>query len=272
MIEEKVRKPTYAGSFYPEDSGTLRFAIGQYLDDAEVDCGKCNLRALIAPHAGYIYSGYTAGNAYKVLAHCSEKTKELMRIFILGPCHKTPVKGMGVSTVDVWNSPLGRVKVSEVARQMVKNEDLCNEANSAHEMEHSIEVQLPFIQSVLSGKQFEIVPVLFSEGDCVEYADIFEKYIGDNDLLIVSTDLSHYHPYDEAKDIDQKTIDSILSLSYEYVQSSEDSCGNLPLSVLVEIAKRHKWQPKLADYRTSGDTAGDKDSVVGYASIYFCGM
>lgn len=271
MAEERIRKPVFSGKFYPDDSETLQFAIRQFLDTISLDCKRGHLKSLVCPHAGYIYSGYTAGHSYKVLEQCLGGFKNDLKIFLIGPCHNTEVEGLALSTMDEWNTPIGGVEVSSVVSDMIQSEEDCHENNQAHELEHSLEVQLPFLQVTLANRDFNIIPILVSKGDYSAYADILEKYLDDDSLLLVSTDLSHYDSYDSAKEKDKKTIDAILDLNIDQFQSLGDACGKLPLLILLELAKRNKWKPNLADYRNSGDTAGDKTAVVGYASIYLCG-
>lgn len=266
----KVRKPVYAGSFYPEDVETLRFAVSQYMNSAEVNCGRCRLKAVISPHAGYIYSGYTAGYSYKIVQQCTKRFKETVKVFLLGPCHKMQVQGVAVSGAQTWHIPFGAVKVSDVARDLVKNEELCCDADQAHLQEHSLEVQLPFVHIALSGHEYEIIPILYSDSNYKTVAGVINKYLDDNSIIVVSTDLSHYQPYDIATEKDQKTIDAILNLDGEAFIEDGDACGKMPVLLLIELARMNKWKVKLAHYSNSGDTVGDKSAVVGYASIYFC--
>jgi len=270
MSEVKVRKPVYAGSFYPEDAETLRFAVSQYIDAAEINCDRCKLKAIISPHAGYIYSGYTAGYSYKAVKKFAKGLGGTVKIFLLGPCHKTLVQGLVVSCADTWHMPFGAVKVSDVAKELVKNEDLCSDSDQAHLQEHSLEVQLPFLSVSLVGHEYEIIPILCSELDYKAAAKLISKYLDDNSLIVVSTDLSHYQSSEVANERDKKTIDAISNLDTEALMRNGDACGKTPVSILIELAKMNKWKVNLANYSNSGDTAGDKSAVVGYVSMYFC--
>lgn len=266
----KVRKPVYAGSFYPEDAETLRFAVNQYIDAAEVNCDKCRLKAVISPHAGYIYSGYTAGYSYKVVQKCAKGFSGTVKVFLLGPSHKALVEGMVVSGVDEWHTPFGSVAVSDVAKELTKNEELFSDIDQAHLQEHSLEVQLPFIHLALPSHQYEIIPILCSDLDYKAAAQLVNKYLDDNSLIVVSTDLSHYQPYDIANAKDKKTIDAILNLDSELFIQDGDVCGKMSVLMLIELAKMNSWKVNLAHYNNSGDAVGDKSAVVGYASMYFC--
>jgi hypothetical protein len=269
MEQKNIRKPVYAGSFYPEDAETLRFVIKQYIDAADTDLGRCNLKAIISPHAGYVYSGYTAGYSYKTLRQFVQDKNQAFKVFLIGPAHKLPVKHFALASYDSWHTPLGEIKVSDVADELVQ-EDYCDIYDQAHIDEHSLEVQLPFLQSAMSGKSFEIIPMLCSKPAPEDFTQVFDKYLDDNSIIVVSTDLSHYLSYDQANSVDERTIEAIKNLDNEKLLKDGDACGLCGVSLLMQLAQMKRWKVEIADYRTSGDTAGSKDAVVGYMSAYFC--
>ncbi|MEA3357049.1 MAG: AmmeMemoRadiSam system protein B [Patescibacteria group bacterium] len=278
MQDASIRKSVFDGKFYPHDSGELAELVRGYIDSAKIDFRECDLKALVFPHAGYIYSGTTAGYSAKALKMFSTKkflrAESKIKIFLLGLSHNIKVTGLGLSTVDFWETPLGKVKVSALCSEMIRKEEICVEADRTHSVEHSIEVVIPFLQIALSelkpAQKFEIIPIIVSDIDFKSAAVILEKYISANDLVIVSTDLSHYLEYSSALDIDNNTVDQILRLDIGGFGKTGDACGKESVLILMSLARKLGWVPILADYSNSGDTAGDKKAVVGYASIIFC--
>jgi hypothetical protein len=269
MERKKIRKPVFAGSFYPEDAETLRFMIEQYMDAADSDLGRCNLKALISPHAGYVYSGDTAGYTYRLLRQYAEKNNRKQKVFIIGPSHTMQLNGFALSSFNAWHTPLGEVQVSEINEKLAA-EDCCEVYDQAYGQEHCIEVQLPFLQQALKGDQFEIVPMLCSEFKDSGMLKVLKKYFDKNSLLIVSTDLSHYLDYEQAQGVDNKTIQAIEKKDDAQLAELGDACGLCGVRLAVKLANKKRWKANIADYRTSGDTAGSKDAVVGYLSAYFC--
>lgn len=262
------RKPAVAGAFYPAESAKLRIDIDEYLNQVKNNPNYKTLRtffdnrqikAIIVPHAGYIYSAPIAGFAYSLI-----EGKSFSRIVLIGPSHTYPVKNAAIPESRIWETPLGNLDIDP-------NIDILTnlyieELEIAHLKEHCLEVQLPFLQNVLKSK-FTIIPVLI--GSAVP-RNIYEKIISiidDNTLIVISSDLSHYLPYEEAKKRDKKTIDAILSLNSEIILDRSEACGIAPIAILALIAKKKKWDIKLLDYRNSGDTAGDRNAVVGYSSF-----
>ncbi len=244
-----LRKPYVAGSFYPSNKDELMKLLNTF--DKHIKVKKYgDIKAVISPHAGYIYSGFVAAHSFKVLKENHSGNK----FILMGPSHYYAFENAYTSDYEAWQTPLGLVKSNPIKEVKVNN--------SAFIPEHSLEVQLPFLQYYF--KNPEIYPILISMlKDVDKIARIVEKY---NLPIIVSSDLSHYHPYEEAIEIDTKTIENILS----YDTSFLDACGRESIKVLLHIAKKQHWFSELVNYMNSGDVAS-KDSVVGYASIVFYG-
>ncbi|MFH1401087.1 MAG: AmmeMemoRadiSam system protein B [Nanoarchaeota archaeon] len=248
-----VRLPAVAGLFYPADATEVRMMIDGMLRDVKAGAVGGTLRAIVVPHAGYIYSGTVAAHAYALT-----KDQDFKNVIILGPSHHVYLHGFASDPHEQWSTPLGKVDVipSTFAQSAI-----------AHRREHSIEVQVPFIQAVLPNAR--ILPLVFGDADVETAADEIESMLDDDTLLVVSSDLSHYHSYDDAKRIDAATLNAIMSLDRKKIVAHGDACGRVPVQVLMEIAKRKKWKPTVLCAMNSGDTAGGKRNVVGYASIAF---
>jgi len=247
---EKIRKAIYSGSFYPAEEKKLSSMIDGFLSQANPKKILGKLRALTVPHAGYIYSGLTAAFAYKALGIAKPK-----RIVLFGPSHHDYLNG-AYGFDEKWETPLGIVPAAKSRLEVIKND-----------REHSLEVQLPFLQKVLA--DFEFVPVIYGEADAKEIAQIAEELSSKDSVIIASSDLSHYLPYEEAKQADNSTIGSILALDLEKFLKIGDACGKIGIAALIILARKNKWRPILLDYKNSGDTSGDKKGVVGYAAIAF---
>lgn len=270
MKERHVRETTHAGTFYPVDAGELRSFVDLSLDEAGISKISGVPRIFVCPHAGYVYSGSTAAFSYKVLKNHIARTADYPRkVFLIGPSHQYRVEGLCVSDADVWNTPLGEVPVSPVAQKMIEDDGIFSSNNEAHLVEHSLEVQLPFLQRAYGRRRFEIIPILVSEVEEKEAVDELSLYVADDSIIIVSTDLSHYYPQEEAQERDQRTVDAILKVDEDALESVGDACGLAPLLIAVEFARKNSLTGELLKYRTSADTAGEKDAVVGYAAIYF---
>lgn len=259
----KVRYPAVAGSFYPSDENELRKMIRDYLSKAKDVDIKGRLRALVEPHAGYIYSGPVAAYGYKLLEKHSAKIK---KVLLIGPSHYAAFFGVAESNADEWETPIGKVSAGS-ARAFVRNKELITTNPDVHAPEHCLEVQLPFLQSVL--KDFVIYPLLTGNVNSEELAMALVDQIDDSTLIIVSSDLSHYKPYDTALRIDSIANKAVPSLDIEKFEREGDACGKTAILTLMHIAKKKKWKGKLLDYRNSGDTAGPKDAVVGYGCYAF---
>jgi MEMO1 family protein len=242
-----MREAVVAGSFYPSEKKELKKMVDGFLEKTKNMAFKGKIVAAIVPHAGYIYSGEVAAKAYSEI----KKTKP-KKIILLGPSHQEYLDG-AYSFNENWKTPLGEVKVTPAHLPIVKNDS-----------EHSLEVQLPFLQSVL--KDFELTPIIYGNIDEEDLAEIVEK---ENGFILVSSDLSHYLPYDNANKVDKNTIKKILDLNTNGLSEEGDACGIIGIMALVILANKKGWKAILLDYKNSGDILGDKKGVVGYASIIF---
>jgi len=218
-------------------------------------------KALIVPHAGYVYSGPVAAHAYRELEKARGKVR---RVVLLGPVHRVPVRGLALPGVDAFETPLGRVPVDADAVRALSGLPQVTTSGAAHAHEHSLEVQLPFLQRVLDS--FALVPLAVGTATKEEVAETIERLWGGPETLIVlSTDLSHYHPYDEARRIDGATLERIAALATDI--HHDEACGATPLNGLMLVACRRGMTARLLSACNSGDTAGDRDGVVGYSAF-----
>ena len=278
MSQLPVRQPAVAGQFYPGDPDVLRRMIQEYIDKATLPEDLGIVRAIIAPHAGYIFSGPTAGYAFSALKTKTLKTetmaalpheewKEKQTVFLLGPAHRVRFRGVALGNYSAFRTPLGDapVAVDRVA-EMLARSPLYTRAPEAHAPEHCLEVEIPFLQMTLP--DFWLVPMLFGDVDPREVATELADHISEDDLLVVSNDLSHFYPYDKAHRLDHALLEALMTGDEMGVMGGE-ACGRVPMVTLMAIARHKAWEPHLLDYRTSGDTAGDKWQVVGYASVAY---
>jgi hypothetical protein len=223
------------------------------------------IKALIVPHAGYIYSGPIAASAYAALFPLRETIR---RVVLLGPTHRVFIAGLALPGVQAFETPLGRIPVDQDAVHFLKPLRQVSTSPAAHELEHSLEVQLPFLQQVLS--DFQLVPLAVGDASPKAVAEVIEVLWGGAEtLIVVSSDLSHYLPYDTARKVDQSTCACIMDL--RQIESHEQACGATPVNGLLLAARHHRLTPHLLDLRNSGDTAGDQARVVGYAAFAFTG-
>ena len=213
---------------------------------------KGELKGLIVPHAGYAYSGIVAGIGYKLL---KENKKE--NIILFGPSHHNYLEGAFGFNKN-WITPLGETKIVSAELPIILNDK-----------EHSLEVQLPFLQSIISNSKLTITPIIYGDISSEELADIINTEKNEKSILIASSDLSHYLSYDIAKKVDAHTIQLIVNLDFEKFSSEGDACGKIGIGALMILAKKNKWKTILLDYKNSGDTKGDKENVVGYTCIAF---
>ncbi len=272
-----VREPAVAGRFYPvrpeqlarEVDGHVAAARAVIRDrEASVASSRAGpaqagrLVAVIAPHAGYVYSGPTAGFAFAAI-----DPREVDRVVLLGPAHFVAVDGIGLSTASAWRTPLGDVPLdADFAADLAREFDVVGPADDAHGPEHSLEVQVPFLQRVL-GAGWQLVPLIVGADLPAEVSEIVGTSCAlPRTLVVVSTDLSHYLGYEAALAQDGRTISSIVHRSPDAIGVS-DACGRHPLRGLLTAAQIQGWTVKLLDARNSGDTAGDRDRVVGYAAF-----
>jgi hypothetical protein len=264
MPERPIRQPAVAGQFYPANADRLRRDVQEYIDQASLSEDLGRVRAVIAPHAGYIYSGKTAGYAFKALKQLPDRART---VFLLGPAHRVPTNGVALGGYSVFRTPLGDVPIAvDCVADMLQTAPFYTRTPDAHEREHCLEVEVPFLQVSLAS--FELVPMLFGRVDPRKIAADLVDRLGEDDLIVVSSDLSHFHSYDQARQLDQAFLDALLDGSERDVNEGE-ACGRAPVTTLMELSKRNDWTPHLLDYRNSGDTAGDRSRVVGYASIAY---
>jgi AmmeMemoRadiSam system protein B len=257
-----VRPAAVAGMFYPGTPSRLAAEVRAYLADVPPGASPAP-KAIVVPHAGYVYSGPVAASAYARLAPLAGT---VTRVVLLGPTHRVPVRGLAVSPARAFATPLGEVPVdaAAVARARALPQVVVSEA--AHAFEHALEVQLPFLQTVLG--RFAVAPFAVGDASAEDVAGVLDAlWGGDETLIVVSSDLSHYHPYADAARIDRATADAVLALSP--VLDHEQACGATPVNGLLLCARRRGLTPHLLDLRNSGDTAGDRSRVVGYASFVF---
>ena len=258
-----TRRPAVSGMFYPGEASALAAEVASYLAEAKAGAGARAPKAIIAPHAGYIYSGPTAATIYARLAPLRGVVR---RVVLAGPAHRVFVRGAAVPSVRAFDSPLGEIPLDAEALAAIRDLPFVAVSDHAHAREHSLEVHLPFLQAVLGS--FALVPIVVGDAQPDEMATLYERlWGGDETLIVVSSDLSHYLPYEAARARDGDTARAILDLRDDLVP--EEACGAAPINGLLRAARRRALVPELVDLRNSGDTAGDRDRVVGYGAFAF---
>jgi len=259
-----TRNPAVAGQFYPEDPMRLQQMVGSYLEEAgarESGKGVDHLKALVVPHAGYVYSGPIAASAYVQLRPIRDR---ISRVVLLGPSHQVPLHGLAVSGVDVFRTPLGVIPVDREVEVALCEFPQVSVLALAHRYEHSLEVQLPFLQVVLAS--FSLVPLSVGSASAGEVEEVLDRvWGGEETLIVISSDLSHYYDYDTARLMDRQTSEAIEALRWDGI-GEEGACGRVPLRGLLKIAHRKGLSARTLDLRNSGDTAGSRDKVVGYGA------
>ena len=260
-----IRQPAVAGVFYPAQASLLSSDVRALLAGAAAAVAPAytSPKALIVPHAGYVYSGATAALAYARLAPLRAVIR---RVVLLGPVHRVPVRGLALPGADIFATPLGQIEVDQDALASLKLLRQVVISPAAHALEHSLEVQLPFLQAVLD--DFKLVPLAVGDATPLEVAQVLDAlWGGPETLIVISSDLSHFLPYDKAQAVDQETVARIMDLSGNLTH--DQACGGTPVNGLLLAARQHHLQPHLLGQCNSGDTAGDKHRVVGYAAIAF---
>ena len=259
-----VRKPAVAGMFYPEEADALREAIAACFAGARTGpeaAPSKHPKALIAPHAGYVYSGPVAASAYARLAPLKGT---VTRVVLLGPSHRVGFRGIALPGVEVFQTPLGAVPVDRDAIAAIANLAGVVELPAAHAAEHSIEVHLPFLQTVLG--EFTLIPLVVGDAVPADVEAVLEAlWGGPETLIVVSSDLSHYHSYEAARRLDAATSAAIEACD-ETRLGWDDACGRIPVGGLLRSARRRGLDVRAVDLRNSGDTAGPRDRVVGYGA------
>ena len=278
---QRIREPAVAGAFYPKEEVALTFALDQMLAQAPLHNIPGELRAIICPHAGYQFSGPIAAHAYRLLPG-----REYETVFVVAASHYAMFNGASVLNADAYRTPLGLVPISPKAKDLAKLSPFVLEPTcmvqrpgfagqtkplpppgeeTPETWEHSGEVQVPFLQKTL--RNFSLVSIITGDVDPQKMAETLSSQINDKTLLVISTDLSHYHPYEDAKTRDRATVQAMTDLDISRMLLTGDACGKTPVLVALHLAKKYGWKAKLLDYRNSGDTAGNKEGVVGYAAI-----
>jgi len=258
-----IRPAAVAGMFYPGNPIELKQTLADLLANARTAAPSRPPKALIVPHAGYIYSGPVAASAY---ARLGELRGRIRRVVLLGPTHRVYVRGLALPGADRFATPLGEVPLDREGMQAIAGLPQVSTSAAAHQMEHSLEVQLPFLQQVLG--DFELLPLAVGEATAAEVAEVLEKvWGGDETLIVISSDLSHFLPDAIARQVDGGTVDAILALNPHL--NHEQACGATPVNGLLLAARKHGLHPVMLDVRNSSQTAGDPDRVVGYAAFAF---
>jgi hypothetical protein len=259
-----TRPPAVAGSFYPADASQLHTFISSLLRDVPGDVSGRWPKAIIVPHAGYIYSGAIAASAY---ARVALGRDSIRRVALLGPAHRVGFNGLALSSADYFATPLGSVPLDRAALTTLLTLPGVQILDKAYSLEHSLEVQIPFLQEVL--QNFSLIPVVVGDAPAAAVAKVIEELWGGAEtLIVISSDLSHYQDYAAAKKQDAVTSRAIENLQPEEI-AYPDACGRLPINGLLLVAKRLGLTVTPYDLRNSGDTAGDRDRVVGYGAYGF---
>jgi len=259
----KVRPAAVAGAFYPGDRDRLAATLDQLLSDAPPSTGKVP-KALVVPHAGYIYSGPIAASAYALLRGAAA---QLRRVVLLGPSHRVRLRGLALPEAEGLATPLGILPVDPEGAATAARLSQVTSSALAHSQEHSLEVQFPFLERVLPG--VPVLPLVVGAASAEQVAEVLERlWEREDTLVLISSDLSHYLSYDEAREVDRETADCILALDAEQLDT-EQACGAIPLSGLLLAARRRGLRAQELDLRSSGDTAGDRSRVVGYGAFAF---
>ncbi|HSS75963.1 MAG TPA: AmmeMemoRadiSam system protein B [Thermoanaerobaculia bacterium] len=257
-----VRPPAVSGLFYPASEAELRSAVEGYLRQAPAPNGSPTPKAVIAPHAGYVYSGPIAGSAFQSFATVGA----IERVVLLGPSHFVPFRGLALPGHESFGTPLGTVKLQGEGARAALRLPQVRIIPEAHVREHSLEVELPFLQVLLEG--FELVPLVVGDAEPDEVAEVLDHlWGGPETLIVVSSDLSHYLTSDAARRADRATADAILSLRGPL--DPRQACGAASINGLLEAARAQGLTPQLLDLRNSADTAGDPSRVVGYGAFAF---
>ena len=281
----RIREPAVAGLFYPKDPAALSRMVDVLLAAAKDTPLDGELRALICPHAGYPFSGPVAAYSFRLLAG-----RDYSTVVVMGPSHYSDLRGASVTNADVFRTPLGDVPISAKARALAQSAPFALEphcyvqrpgwwpqssraapvTDTADTWEHSVEVEIPFLQKTL--KDFQLVPVVMGAemngAEIRQAARVLGAIIDDQTLVIASSDLSHYYSYATAQGLDQHCVKAICDLDIDTMESQE-ACGRNPILTLMQLARERGWKPRLLDCRNSGDTSGEKNRVVGYAAIAF---
>jgi AmmeMemoRadiSam system protein B len=265
-----LRQASVAGIFYPADPSVLKreiaacFARRAQTPEPEVGAPRPRIKALIVPHAGYVYSGPIAATAY---ARLGEQARDIRRVVLLGPSHRMPLRGLALCDDTAFATPLGSVAVDSSAYSQLLALPQVRHFDAAFYGEHCLEVQLPFLQELLT--DFSLIPLLVGDAGAREVAEVLEVlWGGDETLILVSSDLSHYLDDARARVLDARTTAAILALDARAI-GPDQACGRQPIAGLLELARAHRLQAEQLDLRNSSQTAGSPDRVVGYGAYAF---
>ena len=262
-----VRDPAVAGTFYPADPEALRRGVRTYLEQGRSrlrESGGVAPKALIAPHAGYVYSGPIAGSAYATLEALPDRIE---RVVLMGPSHRVAFRGLALSSAALWHTPLGDVPLDRAGAAELEKLPQVRVFDAAHVDEHSLEVQLPFLQEALGS--FQLLPLVAGDAPPQEVAQVLERgWGGPETLIVISSDLSHYHDHAVARTLDGATTAALEALRPEGLDE-DSACGRVPVRGLLVGARAHGLTARTLDLRNSGDTAGPRDRVVGYGAYVF---
>ncbi len=257
-----IRQPAVAGMFYPAEPSELRRMVREFLDQARTT--EAAPKAIIAPHAGYVYSGPIAASAYARLANARA---QIHRVVLLGPAHRVAFRGLAAPSAAQFLTPLGPVAIDQAAIAEIAHLPQVNMLDQAHALEHSLEVHIPFLQEALD--EFTLIPLVVGEASAAEVDEVLEMlWGGPETVIVISSDLSHYHDYNTARSMDAQTSKAIESLREQDLEY-DMACGRNPVSGLLVAARKHGLHAHTIDLRNSGDTAGPRDQVVGYGAYVF---
>ena len=260
---QRVRIPAVAGQFYPADPAQLHTQLQQFLSQVEPPA-EPPPKAIIVPHAGYIYSGPIAASAY---ARLKAARNRITRVVLLGPSHRVGFRGIAASMMTAFATPLGQIPLDQEALELVRQLPEVGFLEQAHAQEHSLEVHLPFLQAVLG--DFKLAPLVVGDASPSEVGAVLEAlWGGPETLIVISSDLSHYYDYQTARNMDDATSKAIEALRFEDI-GYEQACGRNPVNGLLWVARRKNLHGETIDLRNSGDTAGPRNQVVGYGAYVF---
>ena len=268
MMSHALRKAAVAGQFYPASCSDISKQISDFnaiFDKIEIDKELLSVkpRAVIVPHAGYIYSGFTANMAYRFL----EKSKA-KRIVVIGPSHHHYFKGISASHFESYETPCGEIEIDNPYLFALAKEFNIGFEPKAHTQEHSTEVQMPFIKHYFPNDK--VIELIYGDIEVTVLENIIDALLSNpENLVVLSTDLSHFHNMEVAKKLDYSCLKAVEALSVETFHDGCEACGGIGIQALILVAKKYKLNSKLLDYRTSADASGDKSSVVGYMSAMF---
>ena len=257
-----IKHPVVAGLFYPGSPQELQHTVDAYMREARPPTEQ-RPQALIAPHAGYRYSGPVAASAYAALRPWAD---EIRRVVVLAPSHRVPFRGIALSSADTFETPLGDIPVDMPAVKSLTALPGVLVLDAAFAEEHALEVQLPFLQRTLG--EFTLVPLIVGDAESANIERVIETLLDADTLIVVSSDLSHYHPYSDCQQRDRATSALIEELDADDI-GPYDACGAYPIRGLLKAARVHGWRVATLDLRNSGDTSGDKSRVVGYGAYAF---